>query len=277
MIKPGEEWGRPTTAAPDLEVAGGDADLAAAAAANPCALVQFRPDSTSDFAGAVGLGVAEPGREPVAPQGTEVTLDLLRLDDDRAAVNMLVLGTPPDSFAAIRPKIGGLRVDERTVFLGPCTAVVIAIGQFRRGLDLVPRGHPGDRRAEVQIYTVPGRERRRCGPGWRPEPTCRTPTSPSVRPTPSPSPRTDASPSRSTAERPTSPTYWTSRSSRTPTACCSDLPRSTISTGPARPRWPGPPSLPSPVPLLYAPETFSDSEAERLRPYFTNPTSPSLR
>ena len=27
-------------------------------------------------------------------------------------------------------------------------------------LDLVPRGHPGDGRAEVQIYAVPGRERR---------------------------------------------------------------------------------------------------------------------
>jgi diacylglycerol kinase family enzyme len=161
MIKPGEEWGRPTTAAPDLEVAGGDADLAAAVAANPGALVRFRPDSTSDFAGAVGLGVAEPGRGLVAQQGTEVTLDLLRLDADRAAVNMLVLGTPPDSSRRFVRRFGAsVRVDERTVFLGPCTAVVIAIGQFRRGLDLVPRGHPGDGRAEVQIYAVPGRDRR---------------------------------------------------------------------------------------------------------------------
>ena len=32
--------------------------------------------------------------------------------------------------------------------------------EFRRGLDVVPRGHPGDGRAEVQIYAVPGRQRR---------------------------------------------------------------------------------------------------------------------
>ncbi len=161
MIKPGEEWGRPTAAAADLEVAGGDADLATVVAAHPGALVRFRPDSTSDFAGAVGLGVTEPGRDLGPPQGTEVTLDLLRLDDGRAAVNMLVLGTPPDSSRRFVRRIGAsVRVDERTVFLGPCTAVVIAIGQFRSGLDLVPRGHPGDGRAEVQIYAVPGRERR---------------------------------------------------------------------------------------------------------------------
>jgi len=46
------------------------------------------------------------------------------------------------------------------VFHGPCTTVVIATGQFRGGLDLVPRGHPGDGRAEVQIYAVPGRQTR---------------------------------------------------------------------------------------------------------------------
>jgi diacylglycerol kinase family enzyme len=46
------------------------------------------------------------------------------------------------------------------VFHGPCTTVVVATGQFRRGLDIVPRGHPGDGRAEIQIYAVPGRDRR---------------------------------------------------------------------------------------------------------------------
>jgi hypothetical protein len=156
MIKPGEEWGRPTTDEPDFEVAGGDAQLAAAAAAHPGALLRFRPDATSDFAGAVGLGT-----ERIVSSGTEVTLDLLRLDDGRAAVNMLVLGTPPDSSRRFVRRIGAsVRVDERTVFLGPCTGIVIAIGQFRNGLDLVPRGHPGDGRAELQIYAVPARERR---------------------------------------------------------------------------------------------------------------------
>jgi YegS C-terminal NAD kinase beta sandwich-like domain len=156
MIRPGEEWGRPTSDLPDFEVAGSDADLAAAAASHPGALVRFRPDPTSDFAAAVGLGV-----ERVVPSGTEVTLDLLRLDDGQNAVNMIVLGTPPDSARRFVRRFGAsVRVDEHTVLLGPCTAVVIAIGQFRHGLDLVPRGHPGDGRAEVQIYAVPGRERR---------------------------------------------------------------------------------------------------------------------
>jgi YegS C-terminal NAD kinase beta sandwich-like domain len=156
MIRPGEEWGRPTSDPPDFEVAGSDADLARAAADHPGALVRFRPDTTSDLAGAVGLGV-----DRTVPLGTEVTLDLLRLDDGQNAVNMLVLGTPPDSSRRFVRRFGAsVRVDEQTVLVGPCTAVVIAIGQFRHGLDLVPRGHPGDGRAEVQIYAVSGRERR---------------------------------------------------------------------------------------------------------------------
>jgi hypothetical protein len=36
----------------------------------------------------------------------------------------------------------------------PATAVVVASGQFLRGADLVPRGHPGDGRAEIQVYAV---------------------------------------------------------------------------------------------------------------------------
>ena len=38
--------------------------------------------------------------------------------------------------------------------------MVIAIGQFLRGNDLVPRGHPGDGKAEVQVYDLERRERR---------------------------------------------------------------------------------------------------------------------
>ncbi|MDQ1381858.1 MAG: hypothetical protein QOJ71_2577, partial [Actinomycetota bacterium] len=51
-------------------------------------------------------------------------------------------------------------VDGKSVFHGPCTTVVVATGQFRHGLDIVPRGHPGDGRAEIQIYAVPRRQRR---------------------------------------------------------------------------------------------------------------------
>lgn len=157
MIKPGEEWGTPTAADPDLEVAGSDADLAAAVAGRPGTLVRFRPDTTSDFAGAVGLDRA-------VRLGVELPLDLLRIDGEppRSAVNMVVLGTPP--FAPlqriVKRFVATVRIDDRTAFERRCTSVVIASGQFRHGLDLVPRGHPGDGRAEVQVYAVAARQRR---------------------------------------------------------------------------------------------------------------------
>ncbi len=44
---------------------------------------------------------------------------------------------------------------------GPATGVVVANGQFLRGADIVPRGHPGDGRAEIQVYAP--------GPGERAE------------------------------------------------------------------------------------------------------------
>ncbi len=163
MIKPGEPWGRPTSAAADLEVCGGDADLAAAVSARPGILVRFRPEPSSDLARAIGLA----GGQSVA-QGIEVPLDVLRIEDGPVAVNMpiavnmVVIGTPPDGLGRFARRFGAnVRVDSRSVFHGPCTTVVISTGQFRRGLDLVPRGHPGDGRAEVQVYAVPGRDRRR--------------------------------------------------------------------------------------------------------------------
>ena len=167
MIKPGEEWGRPASGPAELELEGGDADLAAAVAGRPGVLVRFRPDATSDLAGAVGLGPAP--RRVERPGGVELDLDLLRLDDDAAgagslaaaAVNMVVVGRPPDALGPWARCFGAnVRIDGRPVFHGPCTTVVVATGQFRRGLDVVPRGHPGDGRAEVQIYAVPRRQRR---------------------------------------------------------------------------------------------------------------------
>jgi YegS C-terminal NAD kinase beta sandwich-like domain len=173
VIKPGEEWGGPTSAAPDLEVTGGDADLAAAlstragdslrpgdslndSSTRVGILVRFRPDASSDFAGAVGLD-----RDRHDALGVELPVDLLRLDDGRVAVNMIVIGPPPDALRPLTRRFGAnVRVDGRSVFHGPCTTIVIATGQFLRGLDVVPRGHPGDGRAEAQVYAVPARERR---------------------------------------------------------------------------------------------------------------------
>jgi hypothetical protein len=154
VIRPGEEWGTPARGPADIEVTGGDADLAAAAADRPHVLVRFLPDTTSDLAGAVGIASAP-------AHGLEVALDLLRLGDGAPAVNMVVLGTPPDRVRRFTRRFGAnVRIDDQPVFHGPCTTVVVATGQFRRGLDVVPRGHPGDGRAEIQIYAVTGRDRR---------------------------------------------------------------------------------------------------------------------
>jgi YegS C-terminal NAD kinase beta sandwich-like domain len=154
VIKPGDEWGKPATGPAEVDVTGGDADLATAVADRPGVRVSFHPDSSSDLAGAVGLG-----SRPL--HDLEVPLDLLRLDDGRTAANMIVLGSPPDEIRRFARRFGAsVRVDNRPVFHGPCRAVVIATGQFRRGLDIVPRGHPGDGRAEIQVYAVRDRDLR---------------------------------------------------------------------------------------------------------------------
>ena len=36
---------------------------------------------------------------------------------------------------------------------------MVASGQYLRGIDVVPRGHPGDGRVEVQVYAVAAGER----------------------------------------------------------------------------------------------------------------------
>jgi diacylglycerol kinase family enzyme len=53
-----------------------------------------------------------------------------------------------------------VRVNGRELAHGPATTVVIANGQFFDGLDVVPRGHPGDGRIEVQVYALRRGERR---------------------------------------------------------------------------------------------------------------------
>jgi hypothetical protein len=159
VIRPGEEWGTPARGPVDVEVAGGDADLAAAVTSRPGALFRFKPDTTSDLAAAVGLGFSAADDRPA--RGLELTLDVLRIEDGPAAVNMMVLGSPPDRLGRWSRRFGtNVRIDDRPVFHGPCTTVVVATGQFRSGLDIVPRGHPGDGRAEIQIYAVRRRDRR---------------------------------------------------------------------------------------------------------------------
>jgi hypothetical protein len=154
-LRHGQPWGRPATGEPELEVAGEDGALAEVAAQHPGALVRYRPSPTSDVARALGLG-----RDAA---GTEVALDALALDElgGARAVNAVVVGRPPDRLRwTARASAITVTIDGRAWFAGRASTVVVASGQFLRGADLVPRGHPGDGWAEVQVYSLPRGERR---------------------------------------------------------------------------------------------------------------------
>jgi hypothetical protein len=140
--------------APDLNVSGDDTTLAGWVADHPGALIAFDPAPESDVARAVGL-------PPGGPVGrTVVTLDALRLGDGDVAVNMVVIGTPPDRTGRFTRSLPvTLHVDGTDVPTARTTTIVIATGQYLRGLDVVPRGHPGDGRLECQVYRLRPAER----------------------------------------------------------------------------------------------------------------------
>jgi hypothetical protein len=155
-IEKGKPWERPASGPPAWEVDGDDAALAAAVRDHPGARVGFHPSPASDLARA--LGVHGPGSGEL-----ELGVDALRVTADGRelfAVNMVVMGTPPDrtGWSSPAPELR-VEVDGRVVHDTPATTVVIASGQFLRGNDVVPRGHPGDGRAEVQVYAVPRGQR----------------------------------------------------------------------------------------------------------------------
>jgi YegS C-terminal NAD kinase beta sandwich-like domain len=162
-LRHGEPWGHTATSPPDIEAAGDDAGLVAAAVSRPGALVRFRPSPRSDLARALGLGSDGSG-------ATEVAIDALAIDTDDSpvdpvgavdAVNAVVLGPPPDRLRWTARAVDiTVRVDGRAWFSGRATTVVVANGQFLRGADFVPRGHPGDGWAEVQVYALGRRARR---------------------------------------------------------------------------------------------------------------------
>jgi hypothetical protein len=157
VIQPGELWGEPEHGQPDLVVTGNDADLAhALIGSRPGVLVAFTPSEESDIARAIGL------RAGVARQGFALPMDGLQLDDGTLAVNMVILGSPPDRLTwRHRSSEIKLRLDEREIGLSikRSTSVVIANGQWLRGLDVVPRGHPGDGKVDVHLYRIGPRER----------------------------------------------------------------------------------------------------------------------
>jgi hypothetical protein len=151
VIRKGEPWGRPATSGPAVEVEGDDADLAAAASGAAGRLVRFLPGPGSDLGRALGLGGATPG-------STEVALDTLAVASGPrtlTAVNAVVCGRRPDLITAWQRRTPvAVEIDGRRRYDGPAVTVVIANGQYLGGLDVVPRGHPGDGRLEVQVYAL---------------------------------------------------------------------------------------------------------------------------
>lgn len=155
-LRPGEEWGSETTRPADLEVAGGDADLAAAVAgAAEGVLVRFLPDTRSDLARALGL------RAGAEPLGRAVPMDALVVPEVGLAVNAVVWGVLPHrlrSWQRRRPV--ELAVDGGEPVTIAATTVVVLVGEHVAGFDISPRGHPGDGVAELQVYALaPGQRR----------------------------------------------------------------------------------------------------------------------
>jgi len=164
VIRKGEPWGHPATGPADFDITGDDAALAAGVGDRPGARVRFRPAPESDFARAVGV-TGDTASDPDATAiSTELPCDLLRVETSAralSAVNMVVVGVPPDRQRwTSRPARLRVTVDGRTVHDGDAIAVVVANGQFLRGHDVIPRGHPGDGRAEVHVYALARSERR---------------------------------------------------------------------------------------------------------------------
>ena len=162
-IEKGKPWERPATGPAAWVVDGDDAALAAAVRDHPGARVGFHPSPASDLARALGVHRPGPGSEPTLEPIFELAVDALRVAADGRelfAVNMVVVGTPPDrtGWSSAAPELR-VEVDGRVGHDAPATTVVIASGQFLRGHDVVPRGHPGDGRAEVQVYAVPRGQR----------------------------------------------------------------------------------------------------------------------
>lgn len=158
MIRPGDEWGTPTTAEADVRVRGDDHALAAVVVGGPTPpLVRFEPVG-SELARAVGLADAPPDAGPPL-RGIELPIDAISTSEG-VAVNAAVFGISPDrlrSYHRRRPIT--VAVDGKIRFTGPATTVVVANGQFLDGVDVVPRGHPGDGRLEIQVYALTPGER----------------------------------------------------------------------------------------------------------------------
>ena len=160
-LRPGQSWGTEASGPPDLEVSGSDrvlAEVLGRGVADP--LVSFSAAPDSDLARALGLVAG------AASTGLALPLDVLaiRTGDSPAetvGVNNVVVGVPPDRLKAWhRPAGLSVEIDGVVLDAAKATSLVVMNGQYLRGLDLSPRGHPGDGVAEAQLYALPPGARR---------------------------------------------------------------------------------------------------------------------
>jgi len=159
-VRRGRAWGRPQRGPAEVEITGDDTALALVAREQPGARVRFQPEG-SDLARALGLAEGAAGGDLEVPVDGLVFDAIALKDGPSMAVNAVVLGVAPDRLRWRAPEFATtVVVDGRTRFEGNAAAVVVASGQYLRQADLVPRGHPGDGRAEVQVYALHRGERR---------------------------------------------------------------------------------------------------------------------
>jgi hypothetical protein len=153
-VRKGRAWEEPAPGGVDAEITGRDPDLArlVVATAATAPTVRYTPAAGADFARSVGLGSGGPGG------AAAVTVDAMLLDTESGpepVVNAIEVGRGPDRLRGwSRRHRLTVTVDGRPFWSGRAAGVVVANGQFLRGVDLAPRGHPGDGRLEVQVYAL---------------------------------------------------------------------------------------------------------------------------
>ena len=170
-LRPGQPWGTEASGPPDFEVSGGDRVLAIALGRDVTdPLVRFTAAADSDLARVIGLVAG------AASTGLALPLDVLAIAAESrsgvrlpeydgkgtpVAVNSVVVGVPPDRLRSWhRPAGLSVEIDGSAVEAASATSLVVMNGQYIRGLDVSPRGHPGDGVAEAQLYALPPGARR---------------------------------------------------------------------------------------------------------------------
>ncbi len=155
-IRKGEPWGKAVSEGADEIVIGGDADLACRIDLTKSKIIAWTPDSSSDLATTLGLTKAGAPKPAHASRGHALPVDALSVRIDGAnpmwAVSSVAVGqTPNQTRRWHRRRAFALRVDNRQKSVS-ATGVIAMNAQHLEGLRVVPSGHPGDGKAEVQWF-----------------------------------------------------------------------------------------------------------------------------